>query len=455
MKFADLLNDLADIAVPSYRQTIFQTIILGLLIGNAKRTISGIFAQFACLFVGTSITQKRFYTLLNSSFIHWTDIRKKLVQLVQPLVGTSGRLLIALDDTSYGKTGRTIHGCAAHFDHAHKANAAAWIFGHCRVVAGLLLFGHGRWACLPFAQQNFVPAEAKSPQKTSPDGRPKKTVMRRRQERQEAWQKTKSGIAARLVNSIRNWFLLPTLVVCDSWFGSYPLLKELRRQLDLPTVHILTRLRISSVLYDLPEATTQTHRGRRRKYGQRLPAVEQLAATLRAEAKTQTMFIYGKLRDCTYSERICVSKALRCRVKVVFIHFKNHRCLSLVTTDCTLTAQEMIEYYSARWKIESAFKELKQELGAIDNQCRKAHAVENHFNFCCLAMSMAWIYALNQSRAPQQHYPGRRAHAFAFADIRRAIARELGHDNLFLTRCPESLKPAVKLIRQYLFGEAA
>jgi len=455
MKFTDILNDIAESAVPSYRKTIFQTIITGLLVGNSKRTISGIFEQFACLFVGTSITRKRFYTLVNSPFIRWAAIWQKMVTLVHPFVSTGGRLLIALDDTSYGKTGRKIDGCTSHFDHAKKLNAASWIFGHCRVVAGLLVFGHGRWACLPFAQKNFVPAEDKQPRKKIHGGLQKKTIISRKQQRREAWQKTKSGIAAQLVNGIRKLFFLPTLVVCDSWFGSYPLLRELRRQVELPAVHILSRLRISCVLYELPEIENGTQRGRPRKYGRKLPAVEKLAATMRAEAKTEKMFIYGKLRDCTYSERICVSKALKCRVKVVFIHFKNNRCLALVTTDLTLTAKEMIEYYSARWKIESAFKELKQELGAIDSQCRNRHAVENHFNLCCLAMSMAWIYALNQSRAPQRHYPGRRSHAFSFADIRRAIARELGHDTLFLTRCPESIKPAIKLIRRHLFGEAA
>ena len=69
MTFTDLLNNVTAITVPSYRKSIFQTIITGLLTGSGKRTISGIFEQFACLFIGTVITQKRFYMLMNSASI--------------------------------------------------------------------------------------------------------------------------------------------------------------------------------------------------------------------------------------------------------------------------------------------------------------------------------------------------------------------------------------------------
>ncbi len=455
MNFSNILNAVATVAVSSYRRMIFKTIITGLLVGKNRRTVSGIFQQFACLFVGTTITRKRFYTLLNSTSIRWASIWKCLADLIRPLAVTDGRMLIALDDTSYGKTGQKISGCATHFDHANKLNVSPWIFGHCRVVAGLLLLGHRRWACLPFAQRNFMPIEKKGKKLKIHDGLLKKTMLSRKLKRHKQWQHTKSGIAAELVNGMRRLFQTQTLVVCDSWFGTYPLLKELRRQIDLPTVHILSRLRISCALHDLPVFPKNSNRGRNRKYGERLPSVEALATQMRSEATTKKLFIYGTLRDCTYSERICVSKALKCKVKVVFIHFRNKRCLCLVTTNLTLTAKQIIEYYSARWKIESAFKELKHEIGAIDSQCRNHNAVENHFNLCCLAMTMAWIYSLKQTQAPKRHYPTRKSQAFSFADIRRAIARELGHDKQILTLCPKSLKPAVKLIRQHIFREVA
>ena len=453
IRFKDILDQVSEI-IPSYRRLIFKTIVIGLLVGKNKRTISGIFQQFACVFLGTPITQKRFYSFLESSSIKWLAMWHFLAQFIRPFAFTEDRILLALDDTSYGKTGKKIQGCATHFDHANKVNASPYIFGHCRVVAGVLTFVHGRWACLPFAQQNFIPVKKKKNTKIHADLQ-SKTILGRKLLRRQEWQKTKSGIAAVLVNRIRTLFHAPTLVVCDSWFGTYTLLRELRRPLDSPSVDILTRLRVSCVLYDRPAPPQEGARGRHRKYGDQLAPINELAAAMRPEAVTQKILIYGKQRDCTYSERIVVSKALKCPVKLVFIHRSKNRFFPLVTTDLTLSAQQMIEYYSARWKIESAFKELKHELGAIHSQCRKEQAVENHFNLCCMAMTTAWAYTFKQQKPPKRQFPGRRVHAFAFADVRRQINAELRDHDIFTAGCQESLKHAIKLVRHHIFRAAA
>lgn len=454
MKFKDILDNVGE-AIPAYRRPIFSTIVTGLLIGNCAGTVAGIFRQFACLFVGTVITRKRFYTFLNSGTIRWTMMRERVADLLRPHILVDGRLLVVLDDTTYGKSGRKISGCDVHFDHSAKPNASRWLFGHCRVLAGLLVPCHGRWACLPMAQKNFVPEKDRRKKLKIHSGLKKKTVYTRKRKRHEAWQKTKCGIAAALVDGIRRLFGLPVLIVCDSWFGNHSLQHELQRDPDLPAADILSRLRVSCVLYDLPEESAQRKRGRRRKYGRRLPGIKELAATMLPTAATEKILIYGKHRDCTYSERICVSKALKCRVKVVFIHRKDGRFFPLVATDLTLTAKQMIEYYSARWKIESGFKELKHEIGALDSQCRNKNAVENHFKLCCLAMTLTWIYALKRDQAPKRRHQTRGGSPFAFADIRRAIARELRGDPIFQASCPQAVKRAVKLVRDRLFNWAA
>jgi len=455
MKFQQILDDVAE-AVPAYRRLVFKTILTGLLVGKAASTIAGIFREFACLLAGTVITRKRFYTFLNSGMIRWMLIWMRVAELLRPYVLVAGRLLIALDDTTYGKSGRRISGCDTHFDHSGKHNVSRWIFGHCRVVAGLLCWCQGRWACLPVAQRNFVRVKQSGPKKKIHAGLQRKTVRRRKRERREQWQKTKGGIAVALINGIRMLFSAPVLVVCDSWFGNYNLLKELQRDPDMPDVHILTRLRVSCVLHERPEQQGKKRRkGRPRKYGRRLPPIEELAATMRPKAATHTMHIYGRTRECTYSELICVSKALKCVVRVVFIHRSNGRFFPLVTTDLQLTAKQMVEYYAARWKIESGFKELKHEIGALDSQCRNENAVENHFNLCCLAMTLAWVYALKRDKAPSRRHPTPRSTAFAFADLRRAIADELRGDPIISMGCADSVKRAVKLIRDKLFGTAA
>jgi len=437
MKFQELLDRIAE-PVPGYRRSIFKTVIVGLLIGNGGGTIAAIFRHFGGVFRGTNITSKRFYTFFNSAKIPWQFIHRRVADLISDRVAVAGRLLVVLDDTTYGKTGKNISGCGVHFDHAAKTNASRWIFGHCRVLAGLLVNCHGRWACLPMRQRNFVPDKERK-------GKP----------RSEVWHKTKNGIAAALVNGIRKLFDLPALLITDSWFGNGSFLRALQGAPGVPPIHLLSRLRISSALCEMPEGIRGKKRGRPRKYGRRLPKVEKLAADMRADSRIEKMFIYGRERDCEYSELICMSKAWKCQVKVVFVYRSNGTVFPLISNDLTLTAKQMIEYYAARWKIESGFKELKQELGAIDSQCRNRNAVENHFDLCCLSMTLAWIYAVKQDAAPKRRHPDRRNSAFSFGDVRRTIAAELRGQSIFHNGCSESVKRAIKIVRDSLFNRAA
>ena len=49
--------------------------------------------------------------------------------------------------------------------------------------------------------------------------------------------------------------------------------------------------------------------------------------------------------------------------------------VALFSTDLDLSIKQIIQYYGARWKIESGFKEIKQEIGSSKSQTRNAHAV--------------------------------------------------------------------------------
>lgn len=437
MKFEELLKQASEIVAP-YRRTIFITFVTALATGGNPGRVSSIFRRFACLLIPIGVSRKKFYNFINSPKIPWNSLWKLLATIVAPFAITEGRLLIALDDTTYGKTGKSIAGCAKHFDHAAKQNWAKWIFGHCRVVCGILAFGHGRWMCLPFAQKSYQPL-------------PKNIKDSKKLTRKE-WLKTKSGIGASLVIKLVEMFNSPALVVCDSWFGTKPLLDEVRNACP-HGVDILSRLRVNSTLYDMPSARKPGKRGRNRKYGEKLPPVKELAAKLKGSARTAMIHVYGKNRECLFSEVICMSGALKRKVKVVFIYRKGN-VFPLITTDLSLSAEQCIEYYSARWKIESGFKELKHEVGALDSQCRNELAVENHFNLCCFATSVAWIYALHSKTAPARLHPTRRSNAFAFADVRRQIAAEL-ESGIFNRGCPKTVIPAVKFICSTIFRMSA
>ncbi len=169
------------------------------------------------------------------------------------------------------------------------------------------------------------------------------------------------------------------LVVADSWFGNNGLFKPLRERLGA-RVGLLSRLRVNAALYAIPEPVAGRP-GRPRKYGKRLGSAADLAAAMREQAKTFTVHVYGALREVVAAERIVMLKTLRCRVRVTWV-FRKSQWVALVTTDLDLSVEQIVEYYSARWKIEAGFREIKQEIGSAHTQTRNPDAVANHLHFC-------------------------------------------------------------------------
>lgn len=426
-KFKSILNELATV-IPEYRQTIFKTILLALVIGNGKKCISAIYRTFETILLSTSITRKRFYCFLKSGKIPWKLIWKKVFQLLGDRILTYGRLIIALDDTVYGKSGKKIANCDTHFDHAAKINSSKYLHGHCRVVIGILAFVKCRWACLPVAQ----------------------AVYRLKANVAASEFATKIEIAAALISEILEIAPAPLLIVCDSWFGNNSLMKEMRKK--TAQVHILTRLRIDSALYDYPSLEKRNKRGRKPKYGKRLPSITEYAQQL--ERHEDEFLIYGKKRKCRYSVFTCMHQGFKCEIKIVVVYHRNN-IFPIVSTDLTLTPKQMIELFSARWKIESGFKELKHELGALDNQARKEYSVENHFNLCCLAMTSVWIYAMEIEKCPDRLHPKKGSQSFSFADIRRKISKEYKKSEIFDAICPEQVKSAGNYILKFFFERVA
>ena len=108
-------------------------------------------------------------------------------------------------------------------------------------------------------------------------------------------------------------------------------------------------------------------------------------------------------------------------MRVVWV-FRKTQWVALFTTDLALSVTQIIEYYGARWKIEAGFKELKQDIGSRTSQCRNAHAVINHLNFCMMASTLTWLYADRLKADPDRRHKVKGRTSFAFSDVRRIIA---------------------------------
>ena len=346
--------------------------------------------------------------------IPWQRLWQRLWQMI-PDPNTDGRLLLALDDYINPKTGKKIFGCANVFDHAAKLNQSKFPWAQNIVAVGLLKVIKGRWACLPLSYRFYHLKKSVDRINGGYSG-PKLTFENKLEQ------------AAAMVTAIANVFTSAHItVVTDSWFGNNGLFKPLRQQLG-KRVNLLSRLRSNNNILALPCSQGERRVGRPRKYGEKLGSTASLAAEFKSLASEYTVNLYGRDRTVIAYERVVMLKTIRCAAKVVWV-YRQSQWVALFSTDLTLTTQQIIEYYGARWKIEALFKELKRDIGSSETQTRNPQAVGNHLDFCMMATSVAWIYADRIVKTPKRRHAVEGRRHFAFSDVRRSIAQAVLENN--------------------------
>lgn len=230
------------------------------------------------------------------------------------------------------------------------------------------------------------------------------------------------------------------LAIMNSWFGNNGLFKPLHKSLG-SHFDIISR--------PLSEKGSRASQ----KIWQKIGTASSLAARFRPLAREYSVDLYGRIRSVVAYERVVTLKTLKCAVKVVWVYRKT-QWVALFSTDLTLSVEQIIEYYGARWKIEAAFKELKQDIGSAETQTRHPNAVTNHLHFCMLAMSVVWICASRLEKTPHRwHIVKGRAH-FAFSDVRRLVAQAALDDN-FAILCPVPRKSVANSLVAVLLRMAA
>lgn len=438
-----LLSNLKDEFAPSRkgaeRGTWFVYTLLAIILPFTSSKTSGLLRALESVFGFAGISQKRYYTFMASARIPWDGLWERLWKLIpQPV--TNGRLITVLDDYINPKTGKKIFGCSKVFDHAAKQNQSEYPWAQNIVAVGLLKVIKGRWACLPLASA-FHHFEKDIATK-KPTYRGNEIVF-----------KTKYRHAVDMLKKIVVQFVPPSLlVVSDSWFGNNGLWSLMQKEIG-KQCHMLSRLRSNNALYAVPETPTRKGVGRARKYGEKLGDTSMLAVANRQYAIEYAVNLYGKVRTILAYTQVVMLKTIKCPVRVVWV-YRRTQWVALFTTDLTLSVDEIIEIYGARWKIEAGFKELKQELGSAETQTRNPVAVTNHLNFCMMAASLTWIYADHLEKAPiRRHAVNGRGH-FAFSDIRRLISKE-AIDDKFSGLCPAPRKSIVNSVITMLLKMAA
>ena len=404
------------------RKVWFAYTLLAVVVPFTSSITSNLLRALQTLF-GLEIKSQRFYTFMASTTLPWKGLWRTMWSLISN-PATDGRIMVALDDSINPKSGKKVFGCGHFHDHAAKGNRTSYPWSQCIVVIGLLKKVKSRWACLPLDYRFYMMKKVIEAKCINAERKGKIVPFESKMEQ-----------AATMLKEVYDHYKQPVLAVTDSWFGNDGLWSRLNRGRD-GAFHLLSRLRTNIILYDFAPVIAEGERpqGRPRKYGARLGSVDECAARYWGKAKVYTVFLYGKQREVQAYPQDVMLKTMKCPIRVVWV-FRKTRYVPLMTTDLTLSVEQIIEYYGARWKIESGFKEIKQEIGSSKTQTRNADAVINHLNFCMMATTLTWIYADRLQEAPDRRHKIRGRSSFAFSDGRRILA-EVALSPDFQSVCP-------------------
>ena len=152
---------------------------------------------------------------------------------------------------------------------------------------------------------------------------------------------------------------LPAYYVMDAYYGAEKMIAGALAA----KAHLITRVRTNAVAWLIPEEVTRKRRGRKRKYGDKMKL-----STVFHEHDGWTeaeCLMYGVRTKVRFKSRIMLWRHAGNTVSFVFVKLENGKKAIFLSTDTTLSALEIIELYSSRFRIEVGFKTSIRVIGAM------------------------------------------------------------------------------------------
>lgn len=300
-------------------------------------------------------------------------LSERLLRLVIRTCGLRGeRLVIALDDTdSPHPSAKKIFGMSRHFDADASKDAVVTRLGHCWLTMSLLVkTPAGQWLGFCFRAWLYIR------EKDCPKGVPEKDIP-------DWLYRDKLKLAAEAMHDFCWPPGMRRLVVADAFFAKAGMANQ---EFDL-----LSRLIAKNIFFEFPPPRTGK-RGRPAMYGRKWTLKEWVAQATFAPC---TISRYGKTESAMIAMVMGLRQGWRRPARIIAIREEDGHITFLVTTDLTLSPEEMVELYAARFQIELGYRELKTDLGLADSLVRSRSAVVRYVHLMMLAQSLLKLAAID------------------------------------------------------------
>jgi hypothetical protein len=352
------------------------------------------------------------YTTVSAAGKRADGVAARLVHaVIKPLLAGMSRLVFALDDTPTPRYGPLVQGAGVHHNPTPGPAGSPFVYGHVWVVLGLLVT-HPVWGviALPLLARLYV----------------RKKDLGAIDKRHRSAFATKLELAVELMRWAKAWlgFLgKPLWVVADGAYAKAAFLKPVIAS----RVVVVSRLRKDAVLWTVP-TPRPGKRGRPRKYGEHRIELAKRAGQRRGW-KTGTFALYGKAMGKRYKTFEATWRPVGGVIRVVLVD-EPKGWIAFFCTDPSASVADVLGLVADRFSLETCFRDVKEVVGAGQQQVRHVWASVGSFHVCLWTFTMTECWAWNQtedglvshrSQSPWDDKPRRPSHA----DKRRAWRREL------------------------------
>ena len=363
-------------------------------------------------------------------------------EVVKPLVAGADRLTFAIDDTPTDRHGRPVQGAGVHHNPTPGPAGSAFVYGHVWVVLGRLA-RHAAWGvvALPLLARMYV-------RQTNLAGIPAADRPAFR---------TELELAVELVRWAKIWPGMrgkPLWVVTDGAYASAPFLRPMKAL----AVTVVSRLRKDANLRTVPGPRPPHRRGPNRTYGEQRIHLAKRGGQRRGWV-TGTFTLYGKATVKRYKTFVATWRPAGGAIRVVLVDEPNG-WVAFFCTDPAATVADILESVAARFSLEVTFRDIKDTVGAGQQQVRRVRARVGAFHVCLWTFTMteAWAWERqadvlvgHRSASPWDDGTRRPGHA----DKRRAWRRELLAEQIHAVLRPGLTETEIQAAAERLLDLAA
>lgn len=320
----------------------------------------------ALLAIRYKLSWTSYFKVIEKGRYCWLAIAKQWFKLIL-LVLAKQHLVVAIDDFLTPRASKKAPSVGLHYDHAKRANRPKFIWGQMRVSLAVIGSKGQKTVALPLLLR----------------------LMR------TFGNRNKLNAAWLLIKVLLHWKPkdLQTTVLMDAWYMKANLVLKLIKE----RISVIGQVRKDTALYLPPVEPDAKRPGRPRKYGLKITL-----ANICQLCPVQQSWIsaYDKKRLFQiYSLSVKVRFLKGCICKIAWCRFINDKSIwtqwhLLVSTDCTLDAQTIVQTYALRWWTEPLFNELKNLFGLKDAWEQTRQVLARWTMILCMAYGLPRLLSL-------------------------------------------------------------